>query len=86
MPKIKTIRQTREEIDWTIAAILERKHALGYTWKAIAEQVGMNYEVLRKLVSERPSVRWPYYTLKKVLQVLGIEKGTYTIKISEGRR
>ena len=75
-----------DRIDWTLALILERKKAMRLRWNDIADQAGMSSEVLRKLVSDKTTWNWPYYTLKKVLQVLGVKSGTYTIKITEGRR
>ena len=81
MPRHRPDKQDKDQIDWTKALILERKLMLGLDWAAIENKVGMTSEYLRRLVSSKPTWRWPPYTLKKVCQALGIEYGTYTIKI-----
>ena len=86
MPRPRSEPISIDRIDWVKGVILERKKALGLTWADIANEVGMSPEVLRKLISERPTVRWQSYTLKKVCQALRIPFGTYTITIPEERK
>ena len=83
MGRPRTIPPKKERIDWTKAAILERKITRHLRWRDIADEVGMSSEVLRKLVYERPTPRWPQYTLKKVCKVLEIPYGEFEIQIPE---
>ena len=86
MSRPRVVPPDIRKVDWTKAVILERKKAFGMTWEQIAEAVGMSPEVLRKLISSRPTVRWPEYTLKKVLKALDVQTGTYEIKIPEDKK
>lgn len=86
MSRPRVIPPDIRKIDFTKAVILERKKALSLTWDQIADAVGMSPEVLRKLISSRPTIRWPEYTLKKVLKYLGVQCGTYEIRIPEEKR
>jgi len=83
MARPKTIPPKKEWIDWTKGAILEKKITRHLRWKDIADAVGMSPDVLRNLIYDRPTPRWPKYTLKKVCKVLDIKYGTYTIQIPE---
>ena len=79
MPKKKLDSLKGPPVDWNLAAILERKKALHLEWRDIASEAGMSPDVLRGMISRKPTEEWPVYTLKKVLKVLGVEYRGYIV-------
>lgn len=75
MPRTKL--DADPKVDWPVAALLQRKLVLGYTWEDIADKAGMNGATLRKMVSTKPSEEWPVYVLRKTLQAVGLRYSSF---------
>lgn len=79
MPRTKLDPPRNQQIDWTKAAILERKMALGKEWADIADGTDMTGDVLRKMVSKKHTKEWPLYRLQAVCKALGLKYKGYII-------
>lgn len=63
-----------QEIDWLLAAILERKKALKLEWNDIAAKAGgITGDSLRQLSAKKPPEEWPKNVRDRVCKVLGID-------------
>lgn len=72
MPRVNLAKRTPPPIDWTLAAILERKTAYGYDLHKMAEVGGCGYDYMRRLI-RMPTEQWPYNILRRVLGEFGIK-------------
>lgn len=75
MPRscIKQKKPQYPPIDWLLAAILERKHALKVNWQDVAHAAGISYDAMRWYVSQLPPEEWSKEVREKVCAFLGIE-------------
>lgn len=60
------------EIDWLMAAVLERLWALNFTYKDLADACGVNYCTMRKYMNRR-SAYWPSEVREHICDFLGIK-------------
>ena len=74
------------QIDWLLAAVLERKKALRLDYSDIAEMVGgISGDALRQLVARKAPEEWPKRIRDGVCKALGIEVKTIVVGSPEDR-
>lgn len=64
--------KAKSQIDWLLAAVLERKTALGYTWDDIANVAKVSGYNMRRYATQIPPREWPESVRKSVFKMLGI--------------
>jgi len=85
MPRTKFDKPKYPPVDWTMAAILERKKVMKLEWSDIADGAGITSDALRGMVSRKRTEEWPTPVLKKVCRVLGLEYRNYVVGSPEDR-
>lgn len=74
------------EINWVMAAILERKRKLGMSWEDIANHIDfISPGALRQLASKKEPEEWPKAVREKVCDILGVEVRTTVIGCPEDK-
>ena len=87
MPRTKFDQPKYPEIDWLMAAILERKRVMRLEWKDIALKAGgISGDSLRQLASKKAPEEWPKDVRVRVCKVLGIDVKMIVIGSPEDRR
>ena len=66
-------------IDWTMAAILERKKIMKLDWSDLASVAGMNSDAFRKMISTKETKDWPREKREKICRHLGINVVSYVV-------
>ena len=72
MPRTKLDKPKYPPIDWTMAAILERKKAMKLEWSDLAGVAGMSGDSLRQLVSKKHTEDWPSDVRQRICKYLDI--------------
>lgn len=71
--------KTAPPIDWTWAAILERKTVLGYDLKEMARIANVPYDTMRRYIRMSP-MEWKTNARERVLKEFGIKVRTSIIQ------
>lgn len=72
----RTVFDKQPEIDWLLAAILERKMKTGMDWNVLAEKAHCTPAALRKMASSRHTDDWKPEIRRSVCRSLGISTKT----------
>jgi len=80
----RTVFDKPPEIDWVLAAILERKMHFHYEWADIADKAHCNPDVLRKYASQKHTDDWNPDLRRSVLRALGISTKTVLSVVTDG--
>lgn len=70
----RTVFDEAPQIDWLLAAILERKMHYHYEWSDIAAKAHVNPDVLRKYASQKHTSDWNSEMRRSVCRALGISQ------------